>query len=77
MKVVPNPVVATSSLILDGNNVNDDFQIEIYNLTGIKLSSGSIRKKFLINRTDFQPGVYFYKVFSKTGNIYPGKFIIL
>ena len=77
IKVVPNPVINTSLLTIEGDKITDCFQIEIYNLTGIKVFSGRFQKRFKIDRTDFQAGVYFFKVYNRNDFSYIGKFIVM
>ena len=64
-------------MIVEGGNIDDEFQIKIIDLTGIKLTTGSFREEFIIYRTDFQQGAYIYKTYDKSGNSYMGKFIVI
>jgi hypothetical protein len=76
ISVYPNPVTNISTLTIKGNIKNEKLKLEIFNITGEIIISERIENKFLINRDEFNTGIYFFKVFNESGMIKTGKLMI-
>ncbi|ALO14894.1 hypothetical protein L21SP5_01239 [Salinivirga cyanobacteriivorans] len=50
-------------------------KLYVYNLQGKMVQKGSFRKKYRLNTSAMQTGIYIYKIVSNSGNIYSGKWI--
>jgi len=74
--VIPNPVTSTSVLTI-GGAAGKDFLIEIYSLTGEKIRTAAVKnRRLLINRTDFTPGLYIYRLYTREKPVISGKFVV-
>jgi hypothetical protein len=73
--VFPNPISDKSTLrIIDGNYKRN--LIEIYDSKGVKVKSKTIEEEFIINRADYNTGVYLYQVLNNGKLIGAGKLIM-
>jgi hypothetical protein len=72
VNIIPNPV--TSSSVFKINNLNwTNSTLEIYSYSGQKIKSILIDLQTTINRSDFQRGLYIYRLITKS-EIINGKF---
>ena len=76
VKVSPDPIIESSTLIVEHSNGATNMQIDFYDLTGRHVCSKSFFKELPLTRNDFQPGIYFYKISDSSGNIFTGKIIV-
>ena len=74
--VIPNPVTSTSVITIE-SAADKDLVFEIYSLTGEKIRTAAVKNgRLLINRTDFTPGLYIYRLYTRETNVICGKFIV-
>lgn len=71
-QLYPNPVTQTSCLYVPKGN----YHLNIYDVSGRELVSCSISGKYLINKSEFVEGVYFYRVTNSDTSM-SGKFIVV
>jgi len=72
--IFPNPVVSTS--ILKVENMRDKkIKLEIYSLLGQKLMTTVIGEQTIINKSDFESGIYIYRIVANSF-VWSGKFEI-
>ncbi len=77
VKVYPNPVVNEAKLVLDDLYKNDEAFLEIYSLSGIKLVSKKLKNgEYIIQKANFEPGIYFFHVQVGIEKFYKGTFVI-
>ena len=75
IKIYPNPVSASVSIHIVGNDDNAVF--ELYNLLGQKSFSESINNHVIdLSKFSLNTGVYFYKINTSEGLIKEGKLVI-
>jgi len=72
ISVYPNPVSSNSVLKIDNLNTPDN-TIEIYSVLGQKVKTIVVDKQVIIRKSDFQRGLYIYKLITKS-RLYTGKF---
>jgi hypothetical protein len=75
-KVFPNPISERSTLTVEHSIGNNNMQIDFFDLMGRTVYSTSFLTELLLTRKDFQPGIYFYKISDKSGNILTGKVLV-
>jgi len=77
-KLYPNPVVGTSTFLIEGNPDKKYFVLEIYSVIGTRIKTIIINndKQTVIRKSDFSSGLYFYKLTSHETEIKTGKFEI-
>lgn len=76
VSLFPDPVNSTSTLLLK-NMPGKGFNLDIFDLMGKKIKSINISdNRVLINRNDFDPGIYFYRVTVTPSEVFLGKFIV-
>ena len=72
----PNPVTSFSTFNIYGYK-NKECVLEIFNATGQKTNNFLINDdKLIINRRDFSPGIYFYRLITPDGEFVNGKFVV-
>ncbi len=70
----PNPVDGISVLVLpDDTNI---YTVHIFDIRGREILNCISNESFIIHRSDFDPGIYLYKISNPTTPIYTGKFIV-
>ncbi|MEA1898016.1 MAG: T9SS type A sorting domain-containing protein, partial [Bacteroidota bacterium] len=70
----PNPVDGISVLVLpDDTNI---YHVQIFDIRGQEILNCISNESFEIYRSDFNPGIYIYKISSSQAQTYTGKFII-
>ena len=77
-QLIPNPVQNTARLVLkDGKNLNNMRQVDIYNTAGVlQLTIQNVDNSGLqLDLHDLNSGMYFYKVNTREGDLYSGKFV--
>ncbi|MCK4664564.1 MAG: T9SS type A sorting domain-containing protein [Bacteroidales bacterium] len=76
VSVYPNPVTSISILTIERHSQNEVLILEIYDITGRKIISERIERKFKINRAEFKSGLYLYKISGKSGLMEIGKIMM-
>jgi hypothetical protein len=76
VKVFPNPIIESSTLVVENSNRVGKMQIDFYDLMGRKVYSRIFLNELPLNRSEFQPGIYFYRISDGSGNILTGKIIV-
>ncbi|MEI6173749.1 MAG: T9SS type A sorting domain-containing protein [Bacteroidota bacterium] len=74
--VSPNPVIDLSSMEIHDADDSRSVTVHIYNLFGAKVFTRSGQNRFMIRKSDFSPGMYFYSVTYKDKMVGQGKLII-
>jgi hypothetical protein len=73
----PNPLAERSVLVVDNSNEANELGINIFDLTGRIVYSKMFFSELELHRSDFSPGLYFYKISDKSGKVLTGKITIL
>ena len=75
-EVFPNPVTDIS--ILDFGDLSGSDFVRIYCINGAMIKQIDIKGKrqIYINKKDFLPGIYFYKIISDKGKTFSGRFVV-
>lgn len=76
VKISPNPVADVSSLIVNGINGNEELTMDLYNSLGQKVLDKKFTRVTQIYRNQLSPGIYFYKIYFKSGKIASGKLVV-
>jgi hypothetical protein len=76
VQVFPNPIIENSTLIVEHSNGTSRMQIDFYDLFGRKVYSRIFLNELQLTRSDFQSGIYFYKISDRSGNILTGKILV-
>jgi Secretion system C-terminal sorting domain len=75
--IYPNPVNGSSRIVF---NTNDGyFKMDIYNVTGRLIRSFTITNtmsEIKLNSSEYQPGSYYYHLYSHTSGAVSGKFVV-
>jgi len=79
LEIYPNPAREVLSVKVSGLNAGRDYTIEIYNISGIKMTEITVTEgqdEFRLNVADYATGIY--SALIKEGNkaITSGKFLI-
>lgn len=72
LKIFPNPLTDNSTIIVDADNA----QIIFYDIFGRAIQQVTVKKSTEIKRTDFNAGIYYYRVFDKNIIVGHGKLIV-
>ncbi|MES2587332.1 MAG: ice-binding family protein [Bacteroidota bacterium] len=76
ISLYPNPFNAEINITLKNININDSWELKLYNVLGDLVDKKSlIIEKSKIETSNFPSGIYFYKVFNKDKLIQSGKLI--
>jgi hypothetical protein len=70
--VYPNP---SNDFVTISTKNTDDFYIELYNSSGIKLSKTDLSKTTIIDLHKYQPGLYLIKIYQNLTEVYAYKII--
>ena len=73
-RIFPNPFNDFVT-ITNKNMFTDGFYIELYNSSGKKLNRILYKNMVAINLRNYQPGLYFIKIYQKTSEVYTFKII--
>jgi Secretion system C-terminal sorting domain len=76
VRISPNPMIERSTLVVENSKKGAKMQIDFYDLMGRKVYSKIFLNELQITRNEFQPGIYFYKIFERIGYILTGKIIV-
>ncbi|NOZ45704.1 MAG: T9SS type A sorting domain-containing protein [Chlorobi bacterium] len=74
--ITPNPVKSTSVLSIVGNIDSKEIKLEIFNMSGELIINKMIKNSFIIKKSDFEPGLYIYKVIDSKGKYFEGKIMV-
>lgn len=78
INLFPNPVTETSVFIIENNQDQDHYIMEIYTTIGARIRTMTINKgdKTFINKADFASGLYIFRLITPKSSIVTGKFEI-
>lgn len=77
ISIHPNPVVSTSTFRISGDLDVKGSLLEVYSLTGSLLKSYNIEENEIqLHASDFESGIYFYRLITVDGLGRSGKFVV-
>jgi hypothetical protein len=76
VRIFPNPIIESSTLVVENSNRMAKMQIEIYDIQARVVYSKVFSHELQLTRNEFHPGIYFYKLSDGSGNISTGKIIV-
>ena len=76
VKVSPDPIIESSILTVKHSGSDDKMKIDFFDLTGRNVYSKCFLNELPLTRKEFQPGIYFYKLTDRSGNILTGKIVV-
>lgn len=78
IKIIPNPVTGTSRILIP-EIIKHEVLLSIYDYQGKLLSIRKYKpnEEILINNTQFNPGIYIYRIIVNNTSYYSGKFVVL
>lgn len=76
--ISPNPVTGTATISLKNADPNSNYRFELYDVMGKKVIAKPLRgnNRAIISSTDFESGIYLFKVFENESTIDHGKIVI-
>ena len=74
--IVPNPFITSTTVIINEASLIKALELKIYNLLGEEVMMTILTKKVTsLETSNFQPGIYFYKIISGHKTIQSGRMI--